>query len=446
MANTNSNKFGLNGGRFYSFLNRPVLIDCNFTVDSTNGNGLGVRNLKGWGVQNVFMATSASFTGNTHSGTNVIDGISGGTASLQVGMPISGTSIPTGTTILTIASGTSITTSANSTGSTSSDTISYVGLGANNAVNPLLNTNVATTSKGYAWVQLSNNYTRYCGGFSGFVSPSTGSALNIDATDAALTVGKPYIISSVGHPAAGQASIVAVADSSGSLASTWFSLYDAYGNTWIVWFYVTGVGGSAPSGVSGTPIQVTIAENAANTAVAAALTSVLGLLQPPQVAGVYSFTTTTSGHTTLATNTSTAPYHLPGPPADGLIATGFTFSLSVNDHNLADWQGVGLPVGVTPNVGASFVAKATGSGSSTGQVVAVGVSGIGSIEVIGDANQSINTTPMGGSPNVGGWVLIQLLGPTSSSVTTPIPTAPTNNSVIGLSFYVEAGSVYIKGE
>jgi hypothetical protein len=38
----------------------PVLIDCNFVVDSTNGNGLGIRSLKGPYVQNVFMHTSAT--------------------------------------------------------------------------------------------------------------------------------------------------------------------------------------------------------------------------------------------------------------------------------------------------------------------------------------------------------------------------------------------------
>lgn len=39
---------------------QPVHIDCNFVVDSTNGNGLGIRNLKGAYVQNVFMHTSAT--------------------------------------------------------------------------------------------------------------------------------------------------------------------------------------------------------------------------------------------------------------------------------------------------------------------------------------------------------------------------------------------------
>lgn len=39
---------------------QPVLIDCNFVVDSTNGNGLGIRSLKGAYIQNVFMHTTVT--------------------------------------------------------------------------------------------------------------------------------------------------------------------------------------------------------------------------------------------------------------------------------------------------------------------------------------------------------------------------------------------------
>lgn len=38
----------------------PVQIDCNFVVDSTNGNGLGIRSLKGPYVKAVYMHTSAT--------------------------------------------------------------------------------------------------------------------------------------------------------------------------------------------------------------------------------------------------------------------------------------------------------------------------------------------------------------------------------------------------
>ena len=54
----------------------PVLLDCNFVVDSTNGNGLGIRNLKGPTIANVFMHTTAPLVGsgnpNPAAGTIVV--------------------------------------------------------------------------------------------------------------------------------------------------------------------------------------------------------------------------------------------------------------------------------------------------------------------------------------------------------------------------------------
>lgn len=368
---------GNNYGKFYSFLSKPVWVDCNFIVDASNGNGLGIRSLKGQGVANAFMHTSAT-----------------------------------------------------------------PGKGANGYLNP-------NPAPGYALIQLAYNYNRYCGGFYGFASPTTGSSLAINAS--ALTIGNPYIITSVGHAAAGAVTIAPVADVSGSLASTWFRLYDAYGNTFIIWFSVSGVG-SAPSlgaaAVTGTQglhyVQQSILSGATAAQIGAALVLTIENL-PSGVAGVSSFTA--SGSTTVtATNTSTKPYELPGAPADGVIPTGFTFALSVNDSNRTDWQNVGLPAGVVPNIGASFVAKAQGSGSSSGTVMAPGVSGITSMEVIGDPNQSLGPVPFRGSPNVGGWVLVQLLGATNSSTTTLIPTAPAAGTTIGMGFYVEFGSIIIAGE
>lgn len=363
---------GNNYGKFYSMLSKPVLVDCNFVVDSTNGNGLGIRSLKGQGVENVFMHTSAT-----------------------------------------------------------------PGKGPNGILNP-------NPAVGLAWIQMAYNYRRYYGGASGFVSPTTGGTIAINGS--ALTVGNPYIIASVGHPAEGAVTIAPVADVSGSLASKYFSLYDAYGNTFIIWFSVSGVG-TAPIGVSGTLVQQSITTNDSAATIGGKIVTTLNALlaqQPGNLlapAGVFSFTA--AGTTTVtATNTNTNPYLLPGPPADGAspLNTGFTFGFPVNDSNRTDWQTVGLPAGVVPAVGASFIARATGAGSSTGLVVAPGASGIGAIEVVGDPNASIAPVPFRLSPNVGGWILIQFLGPTSSSVTTVIPVAPANNSVCSLQFYMEQGT------
>jgi hypothetical protein len=60
--------FGLNGKSIYKNIVKPMEIDCNFVVDSTNGNGLGIRSLKSNGyIQNVFMHTSA--TPGSNNGT-----------------------------------------------------------------------------------------------------------------------------------------------------------------------------------------------------------------------------------------------------------------------------------------------------------------------------------------------------------------------------------------
>lgn len=55
-----ANRNWASGGKIYSMHVSPVLLDCNFVVDSTNGNGLGIRSLKGPAVQAVYMHTSAS--------------------------------------------------------------------------------------------------------------------------------------------------------------------------------------------------------------------------------------------------------------------------------------------------------------------------------------------------------------------------------------------------
>ena len=106
--------------KLYQYEVKPVLLSCNFVVDSANGNGLGLRNLKGAGVANVFMHTSAT-----------------------------------------------------------------PGRGAGGALNP-------NPAPGIVVVQFQNNYQRYLGGFSGQVSPLTGSALT------SVSANTAYVITSLG--------------------------------------------------------------------------------------------------------------------------------------------------------------------------------------------------------------------------------------------------------
>ncbi len=370
-------KLGYNGGRSYSFLNRPVKVDCSFTVDATNG--LGITGLKGSGVQNVFMHTSTT--------------------------PASG----------------------------------------NNSV---LNPNPAA---GFALIQLANNYNKFAGGFMGVVSPVAGSNIAINAS--ALTAGQPYIITSVGAGTAGAQTIAPVADSSGNLASKWFKIYDAYGNVFIIWFSVAGVG-SAPSGVSGTLVQQSIPLNETAANIGAALVVTLNALSAqtalnPFAPNVAPFS---AAGTTTVTVTNVVAQPFVGGAADGTAATGFAFAVTKYKSNQQNWNNVGLQKGLAPAVGMSFVASVVGDatgGGSTGLVKVPGVSAIQSVEIVGDPSLSLGPVPMGGSPNVGGWLMVQFLAPTINTgayIVPLIPTAPAAGSVINLSFNLEAGSIVIAGQ
>lgn len=273
-------------------------------------------------------------------------------------------------------------------------------------------------ASGYALIQLKYNYTRVYGGPWNARCPLTGSNLAINGS--ALTAGIPYQITDAGHGEAGTCTIAPVADVSGSLASTWFRLYDNYGNTFIIWFSVSGVG-AAPVGVTGTLVQqsITTGDSAATIGTALAVTinalAAQTILNPSAPAGVFSFTA--SGTTTVTlVSTQHNPYQpLPGVPADGTVPTGFTFALTKYKSNLQDWQAVGLPAGIQPVAGVSFIATATGystGGGSSGLVKAFGTTNIVGMEILGDPSLSIGPVPMGGSPNVGGWILVQFTAPT----------------------------------
>ena len=168
----------------YSPHNKATVLDCSFVVDPTNGNGLGARSMKDSGrIAKVFMNSTASFIGSTHSNTT-IDAIPGGTGSLVVGMPIQGSGIPVGTVIASIVNSGSITISQAATTSVAGGTITYQGVGSPNP------------AAGLIVVQLQDNYNKYLGGYSGFVAPVSGTPILV--AGAGVSVGTAYVIVSLG--------------------------------------------------------------------------------------------------------------------------------------------------------------------------------------------------------------------------------------------------------
>lgn len=110
---------------------------------------------------------------------------------------------------------------------------------------------------------------------------------------------------------------------------------------------------------------------------------------------------------------------------------------SLGSSTLAQFQAAGLPVGIVPAVGVSFLAAATSiAGGAT--VIAVGSSGIDSIEIVGDPNAMLSFQ---GSPAAGKgpYIIVKFLQ--SGALTTPA-----DGSVCGLSFYLSNSSITVQGE
>lgn len=114
--------------------------------------------------------------------------------------------------------------------------------------------------------------------------------------------------------------------------------------------------------------------------------------------------------------------------------------VSVGTSTAANWEAVGLPLGLTPTVGQSFIATSAVAGVGTGIVQAPAATGAGVVtsDVIGDPNQSIANASI--ASNGGAWILIRFLGATNSSTTTLVATAPANNSVAGAFFEFDQSS------
>lgn len=132
------------------------------------------------------------------------------------------------------------------------------------------------------------------------------------------------------------------------------------------------------------------------------------------------------------------------PVISGLTVGQAYVITNVGTTTVAEWQAIGFPVGFTPAVGAAFVAKAVGTGGAhTGLVGLPGKSGIISVEVVGDVNQTLNNANI--AANGGAQLIVQFLGATSSSDTTLIPKAPADGSVVGMCIRMDGSSVSIDG-
>lgn len=133
-------------------------------------------------------------------------------------------------------------------------------------------------------------------------------------------------------------------------------------------------------------------------------------------------------------------------PVSGTPLTATTIHVaniivSLGTATLAQWQAVGLPIGITPAVGVAFVptASATIGGSAAVEIAAAAGSGIASIETLGDPNTTIAPNPMA-NQGFGAQIILQCRNYSGAIA------APADGSVISISMYLSNSSVIVQGE
>ena len=115
---------------------------------------------------------------------------------------------------------------------------------------------------------------------------------------------------------------------------------------------------------------------------------------------------------------------------------------TLGDTTAAQWTALGVPAGVTPAVGVSFIAASVGAGSntSTSRVMTTAATGSGvmSIETVGDPNQSISPNRL--VQTTGAQFILQCRDQSGAIA------APADGSVISLSFLLSNSSILVQGE
>lgn len=118
------------------------------------------------------------------------------------------------------------------------------------------------------------------------------------------------------------------------------------------------------------------------------------------------------------------------------LSVGVAYQITtLGDATAAQWLALGVPSGITPALGVTFVALATGNGAAgSARVKALANSTIVSVELVGNPDLQISNPT---APSL----IIQCLGATSSSVTTLIPADPVSGSLMKFHMFLRNSSV-----
>lgn len=116
---------------------------------------------------------------------------------------------------------------------------------------------------------------------------------------------------------------------------------------------------------------------------------------------------------------------------------------TLGNATAAKWHAIGVPAGITPAVGVSFVATTNGGAGNTltsrVQTSATAGSGVASIELAGDPTNTANPDPTA-NQGYGAYFILQCRDYAGALV------APAAGSKISLEFYFSNSSITVQGE
>lgn len=126
------------------------------------------------------------------------------------------------------------------------------------------------------------------------------------------------------------------------------------------------------------------------------------------------------------------------------MTAGVAYTITtLGNATAAKWHAIGVPAGVTPAVGVSFIAASNGGAGNTltsrVQASATAGSGIASIEIVGDPNQSIAPAPSA-NQGFGSQIILQCRDYAGAIA------APADGSKISISMLLSNSSIQIGGE
>ena len=424
--------FGLNGRAMYANVAQPMFVFCNFVVDSANGNGFGVRSVKSNGYVNaVAMRSGASSpAGSPNLGTARDFAVLGASAISNTGSSVlSGQmGIFPGTAITGFPPGT-VSGAVHATDVAASQAQSAA-LAAYTAMQAQSASVIATALDAQTLVP--GVYRAASGTFS--LAASAGGTLTLNGRGV-------YIFQTATTLVTGAGGTPVIALTNGARAQ------DVY--------FVVGSSATINSGNSGVfngniIAQASITDTLGGTVNGSliALTGAVTLSaattinsQPLAPAGFChvrfsnNFHGYLGGFSGFVSPVGGSPVSITAAGAHLVVGQAYIIA-SVGTSTAADWAVAGLHPGLVPAVGQSFIAKATGAGVGSGAVMVPSVSGITSVEVIGDPNTMVSSQNL--FQNGGAVVNLQFLS-------NGLPAAPVDGSVVGMCFIFDGSSVSIDG-